>query len=200
MRSATDTTGRSPRHRPVVVHHLADDGGGLETREAGEVHRPLGLPGAHEHAAAPRAQREDVPGARQVLGARVVAHGGEHGVRAVLGADAGGDALRRLDADGEGGAERRAVRVLLHHERELQLLHPRLVEGEADEAAPVLRHEVDGVGRDLLRGDAEVALVLAVLVVDEDDHAALLQVADGVLDALHGVVGVVHGDHAALPA
>ena len=44
------------------------------------------------------------------------------------------------------------------------------VEREADEAAPVRGHEVDGLGRDLLGGDAEVALVLAVLVVDEDDH------------------------------
>ena len=32
-------------------------------------------------------------------------------------------------------------------------------------------HEVDGLGRDLLGGHGEVALVLAVLVVDDHDHA-----------------------------
>ena len=47
-----------------------------------------------------------------------------------------------------------------------------LGEGEADEAAAVAGHEVDGLGRDVLGGQGEVALVLAVLVVDHDDHAA----------------------------
>ena len=37
---------------------------------------------------------------------------------------------------------------------------------------PILGHEVDGFGRDLLGGHGEVAFVLAVLVVDDDDHAA----------------------------
>ena len=36
----------------------------------------------------------------------------------------------------------------------------------------MLGHEVDGVGRRELRGDDEVALVLAVLVVDQHEHAA----------------------------
>jgi hypothetical protein len=42
----------------------------------------------------------------------------------------------------------------------------------------VLGHEVDGVGRGHLGGDHEVALVLAVLGVHQDDHAAVAQVLD----------------------
>ena len=42
----------------------------------------------------------------------------------------------------------------------------------ADQAAAVLGEEVDFLGRDELRGEDEVALVLAVLVVDQDDDVA----------------------------
>ena len=69
------------------------------------------------------------------------------------------------------------------HEREPQLVAALLGEGEADEAAPVARHEVDGVGRDLLGRDREVALVLAVLVVDDDDELPGAERLDRVFDA-----------------
>ena len=46
----------------------------------------------------------------------------------------------------------------------------------------MLRHEVDRLGRDEIGGEHEVALVLAVLLVDEHDHAAGLQVGDDVGD------------------
>jgi hypothetical protein len=46
----------------------------------------------------------------------------------------------------------------------------------------VRRHEVDDLGRDQLGGADEVALVLAVLVVHDDDHAAVAQVSGGLFD------------------
>ena len=46
----------------------------------------------------------------------------------------------------------------------------------------MLGHEVDGVGRRHLRGDDEVALVLAVLGVDQDDHAPVAQILDDLVD------------------
>ena len=42
----------------------------------------------------------------------------------------------------------------------------------ADQAAAVLGEEVDLLGSDELGGEDEVALVLAVLVVDQDDDLA----------------------------
>ena len=39
-------------------------------------------------------------------------------------------------------------------------------------------HEVDRVGRRHLRGDDEVALILAVVVVDQDEHAAVARLVD----------------------
>ncbi len=66
-----------------------------------------------------------------------------------------------------------------------------LGEREADEAAAVAGHEVDGLGSDVLGGQGEVALVLAVLVVDDDDHAAGADFGEGA-----GDVGEGRGDDA----
>ena len=60
--------------------------------------------------------------------------------------------------------------------------------GEADQAASVLGHEVDGFGRDLLGGEGEVAFVLAVFVVDDHDHAAGADLFDRVGDVGKGFV------------
>jgi hypothetical protein len=46
-----------------------------------------------------------------------------------------------------------------------------LREREADEAAPIAGHKVDGLGSNMLGCERQVALVLAVLVVDHNHHA-----------------------------
>ena len=102
--------------------------------------------------------------------------GGGDGAGAVVGGDAGGDALARLDGDGEGRAVARLV--LARHVLEAELARALLGQRQADEAAAVLGHEVDGVGRGHLRGDDEVALVFAVLGVHQDDHAAVAQILE----------------------
>ena len=43
-----------PRHRPVVVHDLADHAGGVEPGEPRDVDRRLGMTGANQHAAVAR--------------------------------------------------------------------------------------------------------------------------------------------------
>src|SRR3546814_3329431 len=71
-----------------------------------QVRRRLGVAGAAEHAARLRGKREDVAGLGKVARLRVGAHRGAHGMRAVVGGNAGGDALGGLDADGEVGVVR----------------------------------------------------------------------------------------------
>ena len=68
--------------------------------------------------------------------------------------------------------------VLRDHRRQVEA--PRVLGGDrhADQAAAVPRHEVDLFGRDEIGGEDEVALVLAVLLVDEHDHAPGLEVGD----------------------
>src|SRR6266699_5053923 len=152
----------------------------------------LGLSGAHQHAAPPRAEREDVPRAHDVAGGRVGPDGGADGGGAIDRRDAAPDAMARVDRDGERGPERRAV--LAHHHRKAELVAAALRQREADEPAPVGRHEVDVLGRDALGRDAEVALVLAILVVHEDDHAAGADLGERVLGADH-VRALAAGGH-----
>ena len=54
--------------------------------------------------------------------------------------------------------------------------------GKTDHAARVADHERHLVGRHLLGGDDEIAFVLAVLVVDDDDELAALDRVDRALD------------------
>ena len=68
------------------------------------------------------------------------------------------------------------------HEGQVQLVAALFGEGKADEAAAVFGHEVDGVGGDFFGGHGEVAFVFAVLVVNENDHAALANFFDGFFD------------------
>src|SRR5690606_32645438 len=86
------------------------------------------------------------------------------------GRDAGGDAFGGLDGDREVGVVRGGV--VVHHRRQAQLLAALARQRQAHQAACVRDHEVDVGGPHQLGGHDQVALVLAVLVVDDDDHAA----------------------------
>ncbi len=167
-------------HRPVVVHDLADHAGRREAGEPGEVDRRLGLAGALEHPAGLGLEREHVAGLHEVArgGAGVDRHG--DGARAVGGGDAGGDAVARLDRDRERRLEGRLV--LGRHQVEAELVAAVGRERQADQPAALAGHEVDRLGRGELGGDREVALVLAVLVVADDDHPPGADVLDRLLD------------------
>ncbi len=52
------------------------------------------------------------------------------------------------------------------------------VERQADQAAAVRGHEIDGFWRDLVGGDGQVAFVLAVFVVNDNKDLALAKIFD----------------------
>src|SRR5262249_5244144 len=56
-------------------------------------------------------------------------------------------------------------------------------ERQTDQAAGVARHEVDDFRRDLLRRANNIAFVLAILVVNDDDHAAVANVRYGLVNS-----------------
>ncbi len=89
----------------------------------------------------------------------------------------------------------RAVRA--RHQLEVKLLGAFRRECEADQPAAVLGHEIDGVRRRHLRGDDEVALVLALLSIHQDEHAAVARVLDHFLDRGEELVmaGLGQGSH-----
>ncbi len=171
---------RDTGHRPVVVHDLADDAARIQAGEPCEVDGGLGLADALEHAAGLRAQREHVARLHEVVRRRIGMDRDLDRVAAVGGRDAGRHAFARLDADRERGAERRLV--VVGHRAQRELVGALLGEAEADQPARVRRHEVDRLGRRELRGDRQVAFVLAVGIVDDDDHPPLADVLDRLLD------------------
>ena len=61
-------------HGAVVVHDLADHGGGRATGHAGEVTTGFGVTGTHQYAAVNRLQRKDVAGLYQVIDLGVFGH------------------------------------------------------------------------------------------------------------------------------
>ena len=69
-----------------------------------------------------------------------------------------------------------------HHGGSPSSSQPLRRQAQADQAAAVRGHEVDGLGRHELGGDGEVALVLAVLVVDHDHELAarMSSIASGI--------------------
>ena len=99
---------------------------------------------------------------------------------AVGGRDAGGGAVAGVDADGEGGAL--DLGVGRDHQREVELLDPLRGEGHADQPGGVGQEEGDLLRGDRVGGHDQVALVLAVLVVHDDDDLAAPDCLDRVLD------------------
>ena len=65
-RAVVDQFGHA-RHRAVVVHHLADHTGGVQPRQAREVHGGLRLARALQHAAGAALERKDVARLHEVV-------------------------------------------------------------------------------------------------------------------------------------
>ena len=81
-----------------------------------------------------------------------------------------------------------------HHQRQVELVAALLGQRQADQAAAVAGHEVDRLGGHLLGRDRQVALVLAVLVVDHDHHPALAELRQRLLDGGERVAGRAPSD------
>ena len=170
-----------PRHGAVVVHDFADDAGRIESGKAREIDGSLGVAGADQHAAILGDQREDVAGRHDVAVILGRIDGDGDGVGAVMRRDAGRDAFPRLDRDGEGGRMPRPVRAR-HQRRDAACSARSGVSARQIRPRPKLGHEIDGVGRRHLRRNDEVAFVLALLGVHQDEHAAVARVLEDVVD------------------
>lgn len=122
--------------------------------------------------------------AGKVVGTGVGTHGQLDGDGAVTGTDTRGDAFLGVDRFREGGPE--VGGIDLRHEGETEAIADVGLEGETDQTAAVDRHEIDGFGGNGIGGDGKVAFVLAVFVVDDDDHFAVAEIANRLLDWTEG--------------
>ena len=135
---------------------------------------------SRQHAAGLRDQRENVTRLDDVVGPCAGGGGDPNRMGAICRRDARRHAVRGLDRHREIRAMRRAVDR--RHRREVQLSRALVGDRHANQAAAELRHEIDRLGRDAIGCDDEIALVLAVFLVDEDDHASIAQLGDNLLD------------------
>src|SRR5207247_7734877 len=103
------------------------------------------------------------------------------------------DPFSSRDRDREGRAE--GGLVAIGHRAQAHLVAAFLGQAKADQAAAVRGHEVDRFGGRELCGDRQVALVLAVGRVHDDDELALADVLDRLLDRREGG-GALGGVHA----
>src|SRR6266508_1216543 len=162
--------------------------GRIAAGQAGEVHRGLGVAGATKHTPVLGTQREDVARHGEVLGLDLGIDQRADGDGAVVGRGPGRHPPAGVDRHREGGAHGR--RVLRDHHAELQLVQPLPGHRHADEAAPVCGHEVHRFRRSLLGGQDQIALVLSVLVVDDQQETSLADLLQGLPDrdeCAHGI-------------
>ena len=152
---------------PSSCDDLADDAGGPQPGQPGQVDGGLGVPGAAQDAAVLGPQREDVARPDQV-------------VRRGVGSASSGIVRARSAALMPVVTPSRASTLTVNAVcirsvlcgaicASCEAVEHVLLERDAEQPAAVRHREGDQLGRRELGGEDEVALVLAVLVVDDDD-------------------------------
>lgn len=89
-------------------------------------------------------------------------------------ADAGASGVRRIDGNREAGPEGVAMTSRLQLQTQTVAIAAR--KREAYKPAPLGRHEADSLGSGVLGEHRQIPLVLAVGIVDQDDHAPPFQI------------------------
>jgi hypothetical protein len=154
---------------------------GFTVRQPGElaqVYGGFGVARAHQNPALASDQRKDMAGPREIGRAGIGVGKPAHGGRAVIGGDAGGGAVLVVDGHGKGGGVGRII--ARHHGVEPQPLG--LVEWQrrADDAAAMADDKGHLLRRAQRGGDDQIALVLAVIIIGDNDDLAAREGLDGI--------------------
>ena len=171
-------------HRAFVLlaDDLADRARGLQPRHPGQVDGGLGVAGPAQHATVLGAQRNHVTGAGEIVGDAGGIGQQSHGGGPVGRGNARPHTPSRVDGDGVGGA----VLVLVDrvHRQQAQPVADRAVQRHTQISRGVANHEGHHLRRRLFGGEDQIALVLALLVVDDDDGLARRDVGNRPLDGV----------------
>ena len=166
----------------VIVGEFADHRDRRQVGEPAEIDRRLRMARAHQNAAILGDQREDVARADEVRRAHVAIGESPHRVAALLGRDAGGQAVPNIDRNREGRAERRIVGG--HHGRQMKAARIVARHRHADDAAAVADDEGHLLRRAKGGGADQIAFVLAIVVVRDGDDLAPGDGFDGFCDRM----------------
>lgn len=176
-------------HGAVLVEDLANDAGGGEAGEDGEIDGGLGMAGALEDATGSGAKRKNVARLDELVGGGLRIGNDADSGAAIGGGNASGDAIGGIDGDGEVGAM--GFAVIGDHGIEAEAFKLGLDGGGADQATGMADHGIDGFRGGAGGGHDHIALVFAVFVIGDDDQLAL---GDGVDGPFNGIKWILrHG-------
>ena len=176
MRSSELNQIRQARHFAVVLQHFADHRRRNQSCEMRQVATGLRVPGAHQHAALLRHQRKNVTRLHDVFRLRVLSDCRQYRACAIGRGNAGRHAARGFDRQREIRSHARAV--VADHQRQSELPATLLGERQANQPAPMLGHEVNGLRRHEFGGHQQIALIFAFLFVHKDDQFSGSQVGN----------------------
>jgi hypothetical protein len=167
----------------VLAEDLADHSSGGKAGQPGKIDGRFRVTHALKYASLARSKRRDVARTAEVRWDRLGIDCDPDRLRAVLGAYSGrnAEALIGINADSEGGSIFVGVDFTLLSE--LQLVGALSSQRETYPSARFADHEVDHFGRDQLRRANEIALVLAIFIVCDDDQLAGLDIGYCLFDS-----------------
>ncbi len=164
-------------HRTIVIHQFRQHAHRRHAGQPAHVDAGFGMARAHQDAAFLGDQRKHVPRPYKVRRAGIAVGQRPDCIGPLLGRNSRGQAVADIDRNGEGRTERRVIER--HHRIEMQ--PPRLVERErrADDARRVADDERHLFRRAQVRRDKQIAFILAVIVIGDDDNLATAECRDG---------------------
>lgn len=174
-------------HFTIIAHDLTDHAHGLQPGQTHQIDRRFGVAGTLQDAAAPRHQRANMSGTIEVARHRLRVGQLVYGHDPVLRAATRGGTFGGIDRD----RKRRlhALAVFAHHQLKMKLAQTLLGHWHGDDAAGLAGHQGNMVCRDKLARDHEIAFVLAVFIIDKNDHLPSAQIPDHLLDGGEGRSG-----------
>src|SRR5512136_2882847 len=103
-----------------------------------------------------------------------------HGLRPIRGRDSGRGPFGSLNRHGKCGAEQGSI--IVYHHRYPELIEPLSLERYANKSSALPRHKSDFVRSATLRRYGKVTLILAILVINDDDKIAVFKSFDDTLN------------------
>jgi hypothetical protein len=172
-----------PSTRAILAENLTNHSGWYEAGKASEINGRLGVPHTLKHASLARTKWGHVARTAQIGRNSLGIDRDTNGFGAILSAHPRRNtkALVRIDTDRECSTIFVGIDLALLSELEVVGAFPR--KRETNPAARLADHEVDHLGRDKLRRADEIAFVLAILIVGDDDQLAGLDVGYCLFDS-----------------
>mmetsp|Transcript_23305 Transcript_23305/g.40404 ORF Transcript_23305/g.40404 Transcript_23305/m.40404 type:complete len:280 (+) Transcript_23305:3621-4460(+) len=176
---------RQAGHLAIFFHDLADHTGRIVPRQTGHVTSRFGMASPHQHAALSGAQRKHMARRGNIGGGRLRVDRRGNGQGTIRRGNAGADTFAGLDRHGKGRLM--TGRIVHRHHRQTQRFNPVGGQGYTDQSAPMGGHEVHRLRRGEIGRDHQIALVLPVLMINQNEHTAQPSLLDDLFDRRNGV-------------